>query len=251
MDAPFVRHTHAERELNMMVAIDVSRSMALGTTQHSKREAMTFITGSILFSALSDQINTGFLAFSDSVLLSTPPRRTRAAAWAVLEQAWALKPSSSKTLMLPMVRHLLTLKRMSIVFIVSDFVTDEDVLDGPELAQLAAQARRHRGRAGGSRRAELPAGARVPAHARSRVGPARRPSASAGSARERYAAAMPRAARGARARVLPRSHGARVRPDRPAVRCCRCCRSLRGEKRDPPLALHALVLAALVLRAAR
>ena len=38
---------------------------------------MTFITGSILFSALSDQINTGFVAFGDRVLLSTPPRRTR------------------------------------------------------------------------------------------------------------------------------------------------------------------------------
>ena len=121
-----------------MVAMDVSRSMALGTTKHSKREAMTFITGSILFSALSDQINTGFVAFGDKVLLSTQPRRTRAAAWSVLEQAWALKPSASKTLMLPLVKHLsLTLKRMSLIFIVSDFVTSDEVLTSPELAHLA------------------------------------------------------------------------------------------------------------------
>jgi uncharacterized protein (DUF58 family) len=138
MGAPFVRHTHAEREMNVMVALDVSRSMALGTTKHSKREAMTFITGSILFSALSDQINTGFLAFGDKVLLSTQPKRTRAAAWSVLEQAWSLKPPSSKTLLVPLVRHLtLTLKRMSLIFIVSDFVTHDDVLNSPELAYLA------------------------------------------------------------------------------------------------------------------
>lgn len=138
MGAPFVRHTHAEREMNVMVAMDVSRSMALGTTKHSKRDAMTFITASLLFSALSDQINTGFVAFGDTVLLSTQPRRTRAAAWSVLEQAWALQPSSSKTLMLPLVRHLaLTLKRMSLIFIVSDFVTSDDVLTSPELAHLA------------------------------------------------------------------------------------------------------------------
>src|SRR5258706_11666226 len=138
MGAPFVRHTHAEREMNVMVAMDVSRSMMLGTTQHSKRETMTFITGSILFSALSDQINTGFVAFADTVLLSTQPRRTRAAAWSVLEQAWALEPSSSKTLMRPLVRHLLlTLKRMSLIFIVSDFVTSDDILNSPELAHLA------------------------------------------------------------------------------------------------------------------
>jgi uncharacterized protein (DUF58 family) len=124
--------------MNVMVAMDVSRSMALGTTKHSKREAMTFITGSILFSALSDQINTGFVAFGDKVLLSTQPRRTRAAAWSVLEQAWALKPSASKTLMLPLVKHLsLTLKRMSLIFIVSDFVTSDEVLTSPELAHLA------------------------------------------------------------------------------------------------------------------
>jgi uncharacterized protein (DUF58 family) len=140
MGSPFVRHTHAEREMNVMVVMDVSRSMTLGTTSHSKREALTYISGSILFSALSDQINAGFLAFADRVLLSTPPKRTRAAAWTVLEQAWALEPSSSKTLLLPVVRHLATsLKRMSVIFIVSDFVTDDDALASPELAQLAAK----------------------------------------------------------------------------------------------------------------
>ena len=140
MDAPFVRHTHAEREMNIMVAMDVSRSMTLGSAEHSKREALTYITGSLLFSAIADQINAGFLAFGDRVLMSTTPKRTRAAAWKTLEQAWALKPSSSKTLMLPMVRHLaLTLKRMSVVFIVSDFVTRDNALESPELAQLAAK----------------------------------------------------------------------------------------------------------------
>ena len=138
LGAPFVRHTHAEREMNVMVAMDVSRSMALGTTKYSKRETMTFVTGSILFSALSDQINTGFVAFGDKVLLSTQPRRTQAAAWSVLEQAWALKPGAAVTRMLPLVRHLtLTLKRMSLIFIVSDFVTADDVLESPELSHLA------------------------------------------------------------------------------------------------------------------
>src|SRR5919201_13047 len=124
MNAPYVRHTHAERELNVMIAIDVSRSMDLGTAHDSKKEVMTFITGSLLFSALSDQINTGFLAFSDRVLVSTPPRRTRAAAWSTLEQCWNAKGVGRATKLLPAIRHLVkTLKRMSVVFIVSDFMT--------------------------------------------------------------------------------------------------------------------------------
>jgi uncharacterized protein (DUF58 family) len=140
MNAPYVRHTHAERELNVMIAIDVSRSMELGGAHWSKKELMTFITGSLLFSAVSDQINTGFLAFSDRVLEYGPPRRTRAAAWSVLERCWALSPRSAKTALRPVVQHLLkTLKRMSVVFIVSDFITDEDLFGSQALAMLAAK----------------------------------------------------------------------------------------------------------------
>src|SRR6059058_4878608 len=140
MDAPFVRRTHAERELNVMIAMDVSRSMVLGAAHRSKKELMTYVTGSLLFSAVSDQINAGFLAFADRVLEYSPPRRTRASAWTMLERCWALAPPARSTALLPAVRHLLaSLKRMSVVFIVSDFITDDDVFGGQALAMLAAK----------------------------------------------------------------------------------------------------------------
>ena len=140
LDAPFVRHTHAERELNMMVAIDVSRSMDLGTAGRSKRETMMFITASLVFSALADQVNTGFLAFSDRVLVSSPPRRRRAAAWAILEHCWAASDRGGRTAILPAVRHLLRmLKRMTMIFLVSDFLSDEDLFGGRDLRMLAAR----------------------------------------------------------------------------------------------------------------
>jgi uncharacterized protein (DUF58 family) len=140
LNAPYVRHTHAERELNIVIAMDVSRSMELGTSGYSKKEAMTFISASLLFSALSDQINTGFLAFSDRVLMFTPPRRTRAAAWALLQQAWGLSPSPATTAMRPALKHLAnTLKRTSVIFIVSDFMTNEDIFNIPELGILTTK----------------------------------------------------------------------------------------------------------------
>jgi len=140
MNAPYVRHTHAEREMNAMLAIDVSPSMALGAADRSKKELMTFVTASLLFSAVADQINVGFLAFADRVLEHTPPKRTRASAWLALERCWALSPRSGRTALLPAIRHLLkTLKRMSVVFIVSDFITDEDVFAADELRMLAAK----------------------------------------------------------------------------------------------------------------
>jgi uncharacterized protein (DUF58 family) len=140
MDAPYVRHTHAERELNVMIALDVSRSMELGTSHYSKKEALTFMTASLLFSALSDQINTGFMAFADRVVAFSQPRRTRGAAWAVLEQCWSLSPQPGRTALLPAIRHLVnTLKKTSIVFLVSDFITDEDLFAAKDLAVLAAR----------------------------------------------------------------------------------------------------------------
>jgi len=148
MDAPFVRHTHAERELNVIVVMDVSRSMELGSSAYSKKEVLTFITGSIVFSAVSDQINTGFVAFSDRVLLATPPKRTRAGAWAVVQEGWNLMAGAraraswrrgTRSLMVPAIQHLVkTLKRMSVVFIVSDFMNDDNPLESRELAILAA-----------------------------------------------------------------------------------------------------------------
>jgi uncharacterized protein (DUF58 family) len=140
MNAPYVRHTHAEREMNVMIAVDLSRSMELGSSAHSKKEVMTYITGSLLFSAVADQINAGFMAFADRVLLFSPPRRSRGAAWSILEQCWALSPRSGGTALLPAVRHLLSaLKRTSVVFLVSDFMTGEDLFAAPDLSMLAAR----------------------------------------------------------------------------------------------------------------
>ena len=140
MNAPYVRHTHAERELNVMIVLDVSRSMELGSSHASKKETLAVITASLLFSALSDQISTGFLAFADTVVASSPPRRSRTDAWTILERFWALAPQPGPTALLPVFRGLVTmLKKMTVVFLVSDFMTDEDVFASPELSVLAAR----------------------------------------------------------------------------------------------------------------
>ena len=140
MNAPYVRETRAECELDVMIALDVSRSMELGTSHASKKEALAVITASLLFSALSDQVNVGFLAFADRVVDFQPPRRARADCWAILERLWALAPQPGPTMLKPAVRALAArLKRVTVVFLVSDFMTDEDVFDGGDLSVLAAR----------------------------------------------------------------------------------------------------------------
>lgn len=141
LNAPFLRQTHAERELNVVIAVDLSRSMDVGSARHSKKEALTSITASLLFSAAADQINTGFLAFSDIVNLWSPPRRGPGRAWRILEGVWALEPGSPRTALLPALRHLsANLKTMSVVFLISDFITDEKGLfASPEMRLLASR----------------------------------------------------------------------------------------------------------------
>lgn len=138
--APYVRETHADRELSAVIAVDLSRSMAFGTARHSKKELLAVVTACLVFSALADQINTGFLAFSDRVLSYYEPRRARARAWRLLEELWALEPASGKTAILPALRFLgERLKKESLIFLVSDFLTQEDLFSGSELRMLAAR----------------------------------------------------------------------------------------------------------------
>lgn len=138
--APFVRLTHAERELNVTVALDLSQSMAFGTRRYAKKELSLLAAACLVFSALKDQINTGFLAFSDRVLRYHKPRRTRARAYQLLDELWSLAPGSGGTKLLPALRFLNGhLKKQGLIFLISDFLTDEDLFGHAELKVLAAR----------------------------------------------------------------------------------------------------------------
>jgi uncharacterized protein (DUF58 family) len=140
MNAPYLRQTHAERELDLIMVVDVSPSMQIGSGTYSKRDVTTFVTGSLLFSAAADQINAGFLAFSDRVLSWTPARHASGRAWRMLEDIWSIKADPAPTALLPAVRHLASmLKTMSIVVLISDFMTSDDAFGSSELRTLASR----------------------------------------------------------------------------------------------------------------
>jgi uncharacterized protein (DUF58 family) len=137
--APYVRQTHAERELNVVVAMDLSTSMEVGATDRVKHEVLMLVAGSVLFSAAGDQVNVGLLAFSDRVLGWSPPRRASGRTWHLLEELWALRPAGGGTALAPAIRHLQShLTTTSVIVLVSDFLTDDDGLHSRELRTLAA-----------------------------------------------------------------------------------------------------------------
>ena len=136
--APYVKQTHAERDLDVIMAVDVSPSMQLGSGR-TKKEAMTLITASLLFSAATDQVNTGFLGFADRVLAWSPPRRASGRTWHILEALWAVEPQRSTTTFGPALRHLATsVRTTSVVVLVSDFFSEDAPFASAELRTLAS-----------------------------------------------------------------------------------------------------------------
>ncbi len=139
LNLPFVRETHAERELNAMIVVDLSRSMAYGTAGPSKQEQMLFIAACLVFSAICDHINVGVLAFNDRVLRYDPPRRSRGRAWHILGELWSVEPHG-RTSLGPALRHVArSLKKTSVVFVLSDFMLNEDVGAMEDLKMLATK----------------------------------------------------------------------------------------------------------------
>jgi uncharacterized protein (DUF58 family) len=136
---PFVRETHAERELNVIVALDLSASMAFGTAALDKKELMLYVAACFGFSAAADQINLGLLAFGQCVLQYWPPRRSKARAWRALDELWRLEADPGPTAIGPVAGFLQKrLRHASVIFIVSDFLTSETLPEIPELRLLTA-----------------------------------------------------------------------------------------------------------------
>ncbi len=136
----FVRQMHAERELDLVMAIDLSRSMNMASSGRSKREALMRVTASLMFSAAADQIRTGFVAFTDRVVQWVPPTAKRRRAWTALSALYAIDAPPGPTLLVPVLQHLLrSLKRLTLIVIVSDFIVHEQLSSTAELAILAAR----------------------------------------------------------------------------------------------------------------
>jgi uncharacterized protein (DUF58 family) len=136
---PFVRVTHADRELNVIVALDLSSSMSFGTASLDKKELMLYVAACFGFSAAADQINLGLLAFSEDVLQYWPPRRSKGRAWRALDELWRLDAGPGPTRLAPVAAFLQKrLRHASVIFVVSDFLTDESLPEIPELRLLTA-----------------------------------------------------------------------------------------------------------------
>ena len=122
---PFVKIFEEERELTMMLLVDVSGSELFGTSQNFKKDIITEISATLAFSATKNNDKIGLILFSDKIELFIPPKKGSSHVLRIIRELIEFKPSSKKTDLAQALKFLSNvMKKKAIVFILSDFMDD-------------------------------------------------------------------------------------------------------------------------------
>jgi uncharacterized protein (DUF58 family) len=123
MGRPFVKRYREERELAMVLAVDVSASSAFGSLRRTKRQFATEIAGTLAVSAARSSDKVALLLFSDQVELFLPPRKGRRHILRLIREMLHFEPKHRGTNIpaaLAFLNHVL--HRRSIIFLLTDFL---------------------------------------------------------------------------------------------------------------------------------
>lgn len=123
---PFVKIFEEERELTLMLMVDVSNSALFGTNNALKKNIITEISATLAFSALQNNDKVGLILFSDQVELYIPPSKGKTHILRIIRELIEFKPLSKKTDIKVALEFLTRiLKKKSITFILSDFISSD------------------------------------------------------------------------------------------------------------------------------
>ncbi len=126
MNDPFVKVYHEERELTVLLLIDVSASMSFGTTGRFKQEIAAELAAVLAFLASKNNDKVGLLIFSDHVEKFLPPKKGRAHIWQIIRTVLEHQPIGKETRMAEVSQFLAGVcKRKTLCFCLSDFFGTE------------------------------------------------------------------------------------------------------------------------------
>jgi uncharacterized protein (DUF58 family) len=138
MGHPFVKVHREERELTVMLAVDVSSSGAFGTGAKLKSEVAAEIAAILAYTAIQSNDRVGLVIFSDRVEHYIPPKKGSVHVWRVIREILSFRPTRRSTDLAGALEYLSkVLRRRSVIFVISDFL-DEGFSD-----RLRVAARRH------------------------------------------------------------------------------------------------------------
>ena len=120
---PYIKVFEEERELTMMLLVDISGSEFFGTTQQFKRDTITEIAATLAFSATQNNDKVGLMLFSDEIELFIPPKKGKSHVLRIIRELVEFQPKSNKTDIGNALKYLSNvMKKKAIVFVLSDFI---------------------------------------------------------------------------------------------------------------------------------
>ncbi len=122
---PFVKVFEEERELTVILLVDVSGSEEFGTKGQFKKDLVTELCAVLAFSAIQNNDKTGIIFFSDKIEKFIPPKKGKSHILRIIRELIEFQPQNKKTDISNALRYLTNvIKKRSICFVISDFMED-------------------------------------------------------------------------------------------------------------------------------
>ena len=132
---PFVKVFEEERELTVMLLIDVSESLSFGTSSMIKRNMVAEIAATLAFSAIQNNDKIGVIFFSDKIEKFVPPKKGRKHILYIIREILSFKPENNKTDISMALRYLTNaIKKRCTAFLLSDFIDTSDYKQALKIA---------------------------------------------------------------------------------------------------------------------
>ena len=132
---PYVKVFEEERELTVMLLIDVSGSLDFGTMRQTKSDMATEIAATLAFSAIQNNDKIGVIFFADKIEKYIPPKKGRKHILYIIREMLGFHPESHRTDVGMAVEYLTrVMKRRCTAFILSDFYDRKDFLSAMQIA---------------------------------------------------------------------------------------------------------------------
>ena len=122
-DKPYIKVFEEERELTVIILVDVSGSLDFGSEETTKRDFVTEIAACLSFSAISNNDKIGVILFSDRIEKFIPPKKGRQHILRIIRELLTFEPQGKGTDAAQALQYLTSvIKRRSTVFMISDFM---------------------------------------------------------------------------------------------------------------------------------
>ena len=132
---PYVKVFEEERELSVVLVVDVSASGMFGTNKQFKQQLITELCAVVAFSASQNNDKIGVIFFSDKIEKFIPPKKGKSHVLRIIRELLEFKPQNTQTNLELALKYLTNvIKKKSIVFLISDFFTDTNYKDALKIA---------------------------------------------------------------------------------------------------------------------